>query len=289
MQLDIFDDSRDVQLRNTVADALLRGDVTAARAAAAALATDFPADPALAPIACLMQALEGRAARAFAGHDEAAAARVALAEIVAPASARVFGASAGPWLAARWSELAQRAAALPFDPRHADDHAAPLWLRAHRWDEAAGATERVESWRRKPAPLAWMTQARYHRHDLDGIWDLLAELAWLSCARLDAVLHAIDDPVLQKLRAGFEARFDGGAGIEHLCWFPAWLLVEKPSLAPLLAGAQRGFGTGPERALRVLVELLGLERQGRQRDAVERRKELRDLSAPLCAAYLATR
>jgi len=47
--------------------------------------------------------------------------------------------------------------------------------------------------------------------------------------------------------------------------------------------------TAPERAFRTLVELLGLERQGRQRDIIERRKTLRDLHPSLYAAYMRTR
>jgi hypothetical protein len=42
-------------------------------------------------------------------------------------------------------------------------------------------------------------------------------------------------------------------------------------------------------SFRTLVELLGLERQGRQRDIVERRKTLRDLHPSLYAAYMRTR
>jgi hypothetical protein len=38
-----------------------------------------------------------------------------------------------------------------------------------------------------------------------------------------------------------------------------------------------------------MVELLGLERECRHHDLVARRKALRDLRAPLYAAYMATR
>ena len=45
----------------------------------------------------------------------------------------------------------------------------------------------------------------------------------------------------------------------------------------------------PEQAMRVLLEMLGLERQGRQREVIEHRKTLRGLHSGLYAAYLATR
>lgn len=47
MQLDLFDHSRDLMLRNDVLDALLRHDAAAARAALALLAGEPPHIPAL--------------------------------------------------------------------------------------------------------------------------------------------------------------------------------------------------------------------------------------------------
>ena len=55
-----------------------------------------------------------------------------------------------------------------------------LWLRAGDFAAAADAVARIESWRRIPAPLAWMAEARYRLDGLDAHWGLLAELAWLA-------------------------------------------------------------------------------------------------------------
>jgi len=41
--------------------------------------------------------------------------------------------------------------------------------------------------------------------------------------------------------------------------------------------------------MRLLLDLLHLERQGRQRDLVEQRRRLRDLQPALFRAYMATR
>ena len=41
--------------------------------------------------------------------------------------------------------------------------------------------------------------------------------------------------------------------------------------------------------MRLLLELLGLERQGRHRELVERRRALRDTHASLWCAYMRTR
>jgi hypothetical protein len=67
------------------------------------------------------------------------------------------------------------------------------------------------------------------------------------------------------------------------------VLTQTPALAPQLAQAEPGQAGAAERGLRLMVELLGLERQGRHHDVVARRKALRDLCAPLYAACMATR
>jgi hypothetical protein len=74
-----------------------------------------------------------------------------------------------------------------------------------------------------------------------------------------------------------------------LAWFPAWVLTDKPGLASLLREAQPSRQTAPERATRLLLQILGLERQGNQHELVERRKALRDLHGGLYAAYMKTR
>jgi hypothetical protein len=67
------------------------------------------------------------------------------------------------------------------------------------------------------------------------------------------------------------------------------VLIEQPALAPLLAQAQRSLWSEAEQGMRLVLELLGLERQGRHHDVVERRKALRDLNRSLFASYMATR
>jgi hypothetical protein len=121
-----------------------------------------------------------------------------------------------------------------------------------------------------------MAEAHYRVHDLDGAWGLLAELAWLSADRFDQLLKRLADPLLERLRRGFDAAFEGHGDVRDLAWFPARVLTEKPGLAHQLGEAKRSLHTEPEQAMRLLLELLGLERQGRQRDIVERRKALRD-------------
>ena len=295
MQLDIFEDSRDVMLRNDVAHALERRDASAALQACERLAREYPADESLPALRVLAGYLgTGDVGEAFRDHEALREARQLLQETIRPAAQRVFGEAGAPaWLAESWRQLARRAVSLAFDARDPQGHAAPMWLRAGNWESAAQAVTSIESWRRKPAPLAWMAEARLHLFGLQATWPLLAELGWLSPALLEDVAQRSPDPLLPQLMRRFEANFDAdaqGAGDSgDLRWFAAWVLIERPALREQLAVAQASQHSAPEQAMRVLVELLGLERQGRHADIVARRKVLRDLHPGLYAAYLKQR
>jgi hypothetical protein len=118
---------------------------------------------------------------------------------------------------------------------------------------------------------------------------MLTELAWLSPRRFGELVQRLGDPILQQLSRRFEASFEGVGDASDLAWFPAWLLTDRPDLAVHLGAAQLSLDGAPEQAMRVLVELLGLERQGRHHDIIARRKTLRDLHSSLYAAYMRTR
>lgn len=287
MQLDIFGDSRQTTLRNDAMEALLQREAVAAVAARDALRTEFPADEQLPALAVLIDALAPPRSAMLADHEAVAEARRGLVDGVEPAASRVLGRVAGTrWVAALWSQLAQRAAHLPFRAEHADSHSAAQWLRAGDWPAAAEAVRSIASWRRIPVPLAWMTEAHFRNHGLDTSWPLLAELAWLAPARFTGLTQRLADPVLDTLQRRFNATFDDA---DDPAWLPAWALIEQPALASRLRDTQPSLGSPPEQAMRLMLELLGLERQGRQHELPARRKVLRDLQPNLYAAYMKTR
>lgn len=290
MQLDLFNDSHNVALRNDVIQSLETCDAAAARSAWESLSHSYPGDDPLDALLVLLETVEGRTQTVMQKHDLLQEARQALLNRIAPAAQRSFGGqSAALWLRSRWQELAQRAEALPYHAAHSDNHAAPLWLHAENWQAAVDAVTSIESWRRIPTPLFWMVQARLHLYGLQATWGILAELAWLSPHRLDELAKQDFDPTLRELIDQFDQNFSGVGDHSDLAWFPAWVLTERPGLASFLTLAQPSQHSDPEKAMRVVLELLGLERQGRHRDVVEQRKVLRYLHSSLYAAYMATR
>jgi len=322
-QLDIFNDSHDVMLRNDLAHAVLARDVAMAIQALARLAQAYPDDSAVGRgevLVAVLHDMTGLAAQAVQAVQAVQAAQPAqpahpaqpalgsaaiardaqrrhFNETVVTAAIDLLGAqAAAPWLSPARKHLAQAHAGLPWDPQNSDDHAAPLRLAAGCWQEAADAVASIASWRRIPTPLAWMLQARYRLHGLDSIWPLLAELAWLAPAQLAGLLAELADPLLQRLLRRFNQQFEpqeeAGAAAQpeaDLAWFPAWVLTETPALVQQLALAQPGQHRRPEQGFRALVHLLGLERQGRHADLMQQRKALRDIHAGLYRAYMASR
>lgn len=236
MQLDFFNDSTRVALRNDVINALEPCDTNAAASAWSILCDQNPDDECLSTLQVLIEALAQRSQTVFPSHDVLRSACQNLQDVVVPAAQRTF---AGPMFRD--------------------------WTRA-RWQEAADAVAGIESWRRKGAPLFWMVQARLHLFGLQANWGLLAELAWLSPHRLEQLETQGIDTALQQLMRKFELQFEGAGDSSDWAWFAAWLLIERPSLAPALTLAQPSQHSDPETAMRVLIELLGLERQGRHHE-----------------------
>ena len=301
-QLDIFADSFDVMLRNDVLAALERRDAPAAAAATQRLAAEYPTDADLVCLQLLAQTLSAQTLRehsaALAEHAAVVAARRHIEDHVAPAARQTMGhAAARAWLRPLWCLLAARASGLTFLAAQADDHAAALWLRGEDWAAAAAAVQGIESWRRIPAPLAWMLHARFQLDGLDACWPLFAELAWLAPARLAALLQAeLRDPLLARLLKQFQANFEPDTdentdqtAAHDLAWFPAWVLTQTPALAAQLSTAQAGQHSRAERGLRAVLALLLLERQGAQAEQITRRRGLRDLHPGLYAAFMASR
>lgn len=293
-QLDIFDDSRDVALRNDLAQALLAADPVAARRIAGTLQAEFGDDRVLAPAYTLIEHLGWRLSLNVPGHLEVAAvldARQRLDGPLAAAAVAVLGAQEAPsWLGAQWCWLAGQAADIGWQPAAAEAHPAALYLRGQAWAQAAEAVARIESWRRIPLPLLWMTQARWRGNGADAGWPLLAEALWLAPTRAAALLPALADARLERLVARFEERVDPAAASgADWAWLPAFALVEQPLLAGPLSSAIVPTETAPGEAFGVVMALLRLERQGRHHEIVAHRARLQALSANLFAAYMATR
>ena len=128
MQLDIFEHSRDVMLRNSVIDTLWARNPELALRAMGDLAAEYPGDSMLPVFKLLQQRLAlgviGPLSRVAAGEV------LRTTEGSLAAAKRVFGRDAESWLAPLWSELATATTGLPFDARAEVPHATLFFMRA---------------------------------------------------------------------------------------------------------------------------------------------------------------
>ena len=288
MQLDIFEHSRDVVLRNAAIDALHKRDTSACARAVAALAAEYGADPLLPAFGLLCERLRSPIPSPIA--REAAIAILRETEgAVATAAHAVFRSAAQTWLSPLWAELAAAIADYPFDSGNETLHAAPLLLRAERWADAVARIESIASWRRQPAPLTFMIEARCRIAGFEAIWPLLAELAWMAPQHAQALAPRLALPELDRLVRDFDAEFEGEGTTEDFTWFPAWALIADGRLAEGLRLTQGGANTQPECCARIVLGLLLLERQGSHNELVEGRRKLRDAHPVLFARYMQDR
>lgn len=129
LQLDLFEHSGDVILRNAAIDALRQRDAAAGARALTALGAEYSTDP-------LLPALDVLCRRLHTPLPNPIARQVAIEilreteGIVGPAAKAVFGRGAPAWLAAFWVDVGAAIAHFPFDSGDEALHVAPLLLRA---------------------------------------------------------------------------------------------------------------------------------------------------------------
>ena len=286
MQLDLFEDSRDVMLNNAAVKALSTHDLGAAALAIRALRDEFPRHHNLATHEQLFEQLNDfrrdlEPANLKSRHHQ-------LIHGILPFAERLLGSALViVWARPLWAELARAATPLVYDSDRRDIHSAPFWLAAGNPDQARSAVEKIPSWRRIPVPLAWMTEIEIKHGPSEIWWPLLAELAWLAPEKLSCLLLRAPAGVVH-LGKQFLAAFENNGEYHDLAWFPAWLLIHRSELRELLRRAQPAQND-PARAFALLLDLLHLEKTGQQADLIPQRAKLRALAPDVFADYMRSR
>ncbi len=274
-------------LQNDILAALRARDTVAGHHALAAFATEYPSHETIAALSLLLETLATPVAP-ITDHSSAADALRSMQSAVVPAAQRVLGNhAASDWLSPLWLSLADAAAGLSFDAQMPQHHRAYLLLQSGKWATADAEIALIPSWRRIPAPLAWMAQARFHQGGLESAWRLLMELAWIDAQAFRRLACQLPAPALHKNLKAFDTAIDDNE--PDYAWFPAWLLIAHPALSSVMRDTQPGNNHAAERVARLIFDLLALEKQGRHADIVTLRKKLRDSHAGLFAFYMRSR
>jgi hypothetical protein len=288
MQLDLFLDSRDTQLRNEAINALRRRDGEALRQAIAGLRAEYPGDNGLADLD-LLTGVEDEITD-VPNEPARIAERLAFIDTeMFPALRRLLGKdNAARWLEPVFSGLAGAPAASVFRREHAFTHAGALFLRGSGLVAARAAIRHIPSWRRIPEPLAWMTEIAWRENRPEEYWPLSVELAWIAPPLFDSVLSRAAPEAVRHLYGAFLSEFETDDESRASAWFPAWLLVEHSELLDHFRPIDP-HPSDPARCAALLVNLLTCERNGLSSRLLGQRSQLRSLAPRLFARYMALR
>ncbi|WP_295540334.1 hypothetical protein [uncultured Thiohalocapsa sp.] len=253
-QLDLFYDSADGLLEQTLREAVLARRLPAAREALDKLQRR---DPAYARgsdwrrlIDCLARA--GHTPGAAPCRSKAAALLRDIDEIT-PVAGTLLGPQTWDCLVLLWAALAQAADGLRFDPAEPRLHASSALARLGRWQEARAAIMAEPGWRDLPDLLAPYVRACQHSGDARAARAALLASCWSHPHTAERILAAGDCPD-SRLAAHWQAFCDlepptaaAAASAAMLATedFPAWCLLVDPGLA---ADAPADATTDPHRA-----------------------------------------
>jgi hypothetical protein len=289
MQLDLFLDSRAVMFANDATGALAARDPERAKVAMHRLRVEAADHPGIAALETLTT---GLATWCSPGADASAILRAVdwLDRDLAPAANQVLGDAAAQFIAGFFRDLAEAARGLAYDPARPRAHRAWLCLRGGEWEEARAAADSIPQPRANPDAIHWRCVARYRRDGLDAARVELFALAWRAPWRFASLRGDLDDEMLDRDWQRFEAASDWESVDEAklAAWFPAWCVLEHPALGAALKDAELP-DLAPAQAVRVLLDLLELERRGDQQRLVAKRARLRELSPDFFALYMASR
>ena len=260
-QLDLFLDGQVAMLINEIVAGLTSGRPDDAQQALDRLRERDPAHPDLA-------ALEGlcRANRTDLPVPKSVGALIALIDEVQsslfPAAQRLLGA-------------AEAARALD-----------PVWRRV----ADAARTLALDGGDSTAALRYWVARAHYRVGEHREAFRLWLSLCWLDPAAFAGYAPTLPSSTLREAWSAFERQpgFDPAAdGEAHPArWFPAWLVLRERGLVHLFHEDEIPETGAAGRAVRRLLTLLPLERQGHSAELVRQRRELRQVSPAFFRHYL---
>ena len=279
-QLDLFQDSPRTIALNTLREAILARNAPGAGIALERLLDLDPGHETASDAGILIAVLE---APAPDGPDEGIERLDALEREWNPAAARLLGTGDGrDFLAPVWRCIGGALGPRPFDPAHPERHASWAYRQGQDWENLKRSVLRVPEHETTPVLLTRLAEAEYRLGDRARAIEHWFALCW----RAPAVVRGLaDDPGFPDadIAAAWNAAQDQDAEPELSPeWFPAWMLLQEPSLAARLAS--RGENDGPRRAFDVVRDLL--TNRANEARGIALRRELKTLHPALLTGYL---
>ncbi len=279
-QLDLFVDSARALAIGAVRHALLARDAVAARRELERLAAQAGAHRSVAQAEALIVALEAGPVEVA---TEAGERLARLERDWFPAASAFLGREGREFLAPLWCDVARALEDTPHDPTHPELHASRAWARGGDHEAVIRTVRATHGHDSNPDLLGTLADAFFRLHQRPAALECWFALCRLDPEAFERRIRASDFPDRATARAWREAR-NSDALEENLApaWFPAWVLIAAPTLAPSLREASGD--DAPSRAFNVLRAL----QREHGSPSVGLREELRTLHSGLFDAYMAT-
>ena len=202
-----------------------------------------------------------------------------------PAASALLGARRRDFLVPLWRDIGRALDPAPFDPGNPERHASGAYREGLDWECTQRSVLAVPGYESEPVLLARLAEAHWRLRDRAKAIELWFALCRLAPEAFERLIEASDFPDWSLKNTWRVAQEQA---LEHEmtpAWFPAWILLEEPGLARVLA--PRRADDEPSRAFDLVIALLShpdLDEHG-----IELRRSLQDIHPSLLERFLAKR
>ena len=281
-QLDLFLDSAQTAAVNALLDALTARDAGNARSALEKLVRIDRDHGQRFHAARLISALEAPAPE---GPERGAEQLERMEREWVPAASALLGARRRDFLAPLWRDIGQALEPAPFDPMNPARHASRAYREGLDWERMRRSVLAVPGHEEAPVLLARLAEAQWRLRDRAEAIETWFALCRLAPEEFERLIETPDFPDWA-LRSAWRIAAEGDPEHEMTPeWFPAWMLIEEPGLAGVLA--PRRTDDDPSRAFDAVMALLA--HPGPDERGIELRRSLRAIHPGLLQRFLAKR
>ena len=202
-----------------------------------------------------------------------------------PAASILLGARRRDFLAPLWRDIGRALDPARFDPGNPERHASRAYREGLDWERMRQSVLAVPGHESEPVLLARLAEAHWRLRDRVKAIESWFVLCRLAPEEFEQLIEASDVPDWSLRNAWRVAQEQA---LEHEmtpAWFPAWMLLEEPGLADVLA--PRHTDDEPSCAFDLVIALLihpDLDERG-----IELRRSLQAIHPGLLERFLATR
>ena len=281
-QLDLFIDSAQTAAVNALVDALAVRNVGEARGALDRLERINRDHGQRFHAAKLISALEAPAPE---GPEQGLELLERMEREWVPAAATLLGTRRRDFLAPLWRDIGRALDPAPFDPGNPERHASRAYREGLDWARMRRSVLAVRGYESEPALLARLAEADWRLRDRARAIESWFALCRLAPEAFEQLIEASDFPDWSLQNAWRVAQERALEQEMTPAWFPAWMLLEEPGLAGVLA--PRHTDDEPSRAFDLVIGLLDhpdLDERG-----IELRRSLQAIHPGLLERFLAKR